>query len=69
MQHGTWSKVGAQWPNFSFSGKPVLSIHLEDLSNLLDYFDLLITSECAKLLCRETNQSAQQFLENMLNLK
>jgi hypothetical protein len=66
MQHGTWTKVGAEWPHFPFSGKPV---DLEDPDNLLDYCELLITPELVKLISRETYQCTQQFLENVPNLK
>jgi hypothetical protein len=69
MQHGTWTKVGAERPHFPFSGKPGLNVHLEDPNNLLDYFQLLTTPELTELISRETNQYAQQFLENTLNLK
>jgi hypothetical protein len=69
MQHGTWTKVGTEWPRFPFRGKPGLKVHLEDPNELLDCFELLITPELAKLINRETNRYAQQFLENTQNLK
>jgi hypothetical protein len=28
MQHGAWTKVGAEWPCFPFSGKPGLNVDL-----------------------------------------
>jgi hypothetical protein len=45
------------------------NVDLEDPNNSLDYFELLITPELAKLISRETNRYAQQCLENMPNLK
>jgi hypothetical protein len=69
MQHGTWTKTGAEQPHFPFSGKPDLKVHLEDPNSLLDYFQLLITPDLTELISRETKQYAQQFLENTPNLK
>jgi hypothetical protein len=46
-----------------------VNVHLEDPNNLLVYFELLITPELAELISRETNWYAQQFLENIPNLK
>jgi hypothetical protein len=48
IQHGTWTKVGTEWPHFPFSGKPGLNIDIEDPNNLLDYFEFLITPELVK---------------------
>jgi hypothetical protein len=45
MQHGTWTKVGAERLRVLFSGKLGLNVHLEDPNNLLDHFELLITPE------------------------
>jgi hypothetical protein len=64
MQHGTWAKVGAQWTCFPFNSKPGLIVDIEDHNNSLDHFELLVTPGLVKLINRETNQYAQQFLEN-----
>jgi hypothetical protein len=53
MQHGTWTKVGAEWLHFPFRGKPDLNAHLEVPNSVLDYFELLITPELAELKSRE----------------
>jgi hypothetical protein len=56
MQHGTWTKVGAEWPWFPFSGKPGLNVDLEDPNSPLEYFELFITPESAELISWETNR-------------
>jgi hypothetical protein len=69
MQHETWTKVGAKQSHFPFSGKPGLNVDLEDPNNPLEYFELFITPTLAELISRETSQYAEQFLEDMPNLK
>jgi hypothetical protein len=69
MQHDIWAKSGAERPCFIFTGKSGLHIDLEDPSNLLEYFELTCTPEIWEVIARETNQYAQQFLENMSKLK
>jgi hypothetical protein len=69
MQHGIWTKSGAERPRFSFTGKPGINVDLEDPSNLLEYFELLCTPEIVKLKAGETNRYAQNFLENTPDLK
>jgi hypothetical protein len=61
MQHGIWAKSGAERPCFPFTGKPVINVDLEDLSNPLEYFELFCTPEIAEVIARETNQYARTF--------
>jgi hypothetical protein len=49
--------------------RPDLYLDLEDHDNPMGYFELFITPELADVISRETNWYAQQFLENMPNLK
>jgi hypothetical protein len=58
MQHGTWTKLGAEII-FPFNSKPDLNTDLENTSNSQEYFELCITPETAKLISRETNRYAQ----------
>jgi hypothetical protein len=69
MQHDIQAKSGAERPCFPFTGKSGLNIDLEDPSNPPDYFKLFYTPEIEEVIARETNQYAQQFLENMPTLK
>jgi hypothetical protein len=69
MQHGAWTKLGAERPCFPFNGKPGLNVDLEDPIIQLDYFELCVTPEIAELISKEINRFAQQFLENAPNLK
>jgi hypothetical protein len=68
-RHETGTNLGAEQPNFPFSGKLGLNIDSEDPNSPLEYSELFITSELAELISRETNKYAQKFLENMLKLK
>jgi hypothetical protein len=43
MQHVTWTRVGAERPCFSFSGKPHMNVDLEGQNNPLGYFEVFIT--------------------------
>lgn len=61
MGHGYRQR--AEQSCFLLSGKPGLSVDLEDPNSPLDYFELVITTELAELIFRETNQYTQQFLE------
>jgi hypothetical protein len=45
----TWTKVGAEWPHFPFSGGPGLHVDLQYGNNPPEYFDLFITPELANL--------------------
>jgi hypothetical protein len=60
---------GTETPCFPFSGKPGINIDLEAWNKPLVYFKLFITPKTATLTSRETNQYAQQFLENKSDLK
>jgi hypothetical protein len=44
MQHGTWTKVGAERLYFPFRCKPGLNVDLEDRNNPLENSELLITA-------------------------
>jgi hypothetical protein len=69
MQHGTWAKLGAEGPNFPFTGKCGINVDLEDTSNPLQYLELFCTPDIVEVIARETNRYAQQFLENTSNLE
>jgi hypothetical protein len=62
-------KMSTTRPRFPFTGKPGINVDLEDPSNPLEYFELFCTPDIAEVIARETNRSAQKFLENMPNLK
>jgi hypothetical protein len=61
MQHGKWKKVGAEQPDFPFSGNPHINVGIEDPNNPLEYFELLVTTELEQII-RKTNRYAQKFL-------
>jgi hypothetical protein len=61
MQHGIWTKSGAERPRFPFTGKPGINVDLEDPSNSLEYFELFCAPEIAEVVARETNQYTQKF--------
>jgi hypothetical protein len=69
MQQGAWTKLGAEWPCFQFSGKPGLNVDLGDCINLLEYFELCITPEITELISEEINRFPKQLLENAPYLK
>jgi hypothetical protein len=33
MQHGTWTKLGSEWPHFPFKSKPGLNVNVENHNN------------------------------------
>jgi hypothetical protein len=68
MQHDTRTSVGIERLCFPFSGKHGINVDLEDRNNPLEYFELFITPESARLISRETNWHIQQFLENNSDL-
>jgi hypothetical protein len=60
MQHGIWANSAAEWPHFPFIGKPGLNIDLEDPSNPLGIFWVVLyirncrsNSQRKKLVCPE----------------
>jgi hypothetical protein len=69
MQPDVWANSGAEWPHFSFTGEPGINVDLEDTSIPLEYFELFCTPDIVEVIAKETNHCAQQFLENMPNIK
>jgi hypothetical protein len=68
MQHGIWTKSGAEWPCFPFTAKPGRNVDSEDPSNPLEYFELFCTPDIAEVMATEQNWCAQKFLEKVPNL-
>jgi hypothetical protein len=56
MQHGTWTKVGAERPQFPFSGKTGQNVDLKDPNSPLEYFELFITPELAESKAKQRNK-------------
>jgi hypothetical protein len=68
-QHCTRAKSGAERPGFQFTAKPGINVDLEDPNNSSEYSELILTSETAEIIARETNRYTNKFLENTPNLK
>jgi hypothetical protein len=66
MQHGIWTKSGAERPRFPFTSKAGINVDLEDPSNPLEYFELFCTQDIAEVIARETNRYAKNCYKTCL---
>jgi hypothetical protein len=55
MKDDAWMRVGTERQCFPFSGKPGISVDLEDQNSTLEYVGLFIAPEIAELISREAN--------------
>jgi hypothetical protein len=55
MKHDAWMRVGTERKCFLLSGKPGISVDLEDQNDTLEYVGLFIAPEFAELISREAN--------------
>jgi hypothetical protein len=45
MRPDVWANSGAEWPHFSFTGKPCINADLEDPSSPQEYFEFFCTPD------------------------
>jgi hypothetical protein len=54
------ARSNAERPRFQFTGKPGINVDLEDPNNPMEYFELILTSDTAEIIARETNRYANK---------